>query len=289
MQIISRSEFRHSVLKATVLSFFILGHLLIPGVACAEEQIVPARTGIQALQPGETLTYDISWSRLVSAGTAVMEIKRETLPGGRPGLLFVITGHSLGAVDSIFPVQDTVKSTFDPQIMESLSYHLSTSHGKKKMRRDVVFDHQRKKIISTLNDDAPKIMDIPEQVQDALSSLYYLRTIDEFTVGKVITVNVFDGNKNWSIQVLTLGREKVKTPAGEFSAIKVKTHPLYEGVFLNKGEVFIWLTDDHRKVPVLMKSTITIGSFVFTLTEMTPGMIAGDGQGGAEHRAETMP
>ena len=272
MEIFLRGESRHTLLKTVVLYFLILGRLFVPGVVNAEEQqIVSAQPGIRALQPGETLTYDISWSRLLSAGTAVMEIKRETLPGGRPVLLFVITGRSRGAVDRIFPVNDAVQSTFDPQIMESLSYSLRQSHGKKKMRRDVVFDHPRKKVISTQNEEVPKTLDIPEQVQDALSSLYFLRTIDEFTIGRVITVNVFDSNKNWTIEVLTLGRETVKTPAGEFAAIKVKTHPLYEGVFLNKGEVFIWLTDDSRKVPVLMKSTITIGSFVFSLTDMKPG------------------
>jgi len=272
MEIFSRGASLQTVLKTAVLYFLILGRLLAPGAVNAEEQqLVTAQPGIRALQPGEQLTYDISWSRLLSAGTAVMEIKRETLSNGRPALLFIITGRSAGAVDRVFPVNDTIQSTFDPQIMESLSYSLRQSHGKKKMRREVVFDHQRKKVISTLNDDVPKTQDIPEQVQDALSSLYYLRTVDEFTIGKVITVNVFDSDKNWSIEVLTMGRETVKTPAGEFAAIKVKTHPLYEGVFLNKGEVFIWLTDDSRRVPVLMKSTITIGSFVFSLTDMKPG------------------
>jgi hypothetical protein len=271
MTIFLRGETLQTVLKTAALIFLILGRLLVPGIVSAEEQQLVLQPGIRALQPGEVLTYDVSWSRLLSAGTAVMEIKKGTLPGGRPGLLFIITGRSLGAVDTVFPVNDTVQSTFDPQIMESLSYSLRQSHGKKKVTRDVVFDHPRKKAISTQNNDAPKILDIPEQVQDALSSLYYLRTIDAFTIGKVITVNVFDGKKNWSIEVLTLGRETVKTPAGEFATIKVKTRPLYEGVFLNKGEVFLWLTDDSRKVPVLMKSTITIGSFVFSLTDMKTG------------------
>jgi hypothetical protein len=65
----------------------------------------------------------------------------------------------------------------------------------------------------------------------------------------------------------------VRTPAGDFSTIKVKTRPLYEGVFLNKGEVHIWLTDDRRKVPVLMKSKIKAGSFVFTLNDMKIGRV----------------
>ena len=56
------------------------------------------------------------------------------------------------------------------------------------------------------------------------------------------------------------------TPAGEFDTIEVSTFPRYEGVFRKKGEVFIRLTDDSRRAPVLMKSTISIGSSVSTLT-----------------------
>jgi hypothetical protein len=43
---------------------------------------------------------------------------------------------------------------------------------------------------------------------------------------------------------------------------------------MNKGEIFIWLTDDIRKIPVLMKSTISIGSIVTTLTDMKLGEVA---------------
>jgi Protein of unknown function (DUF3108) len=47
-----------------------------------------------------------------------------------------------------------------------------------------------------------------------------------------------------------------------------ETHARVQRVFMNKGEIFIWLTDDKRKIPVLMKSTISI---VSTLTKMEPG------------------
>ena len=89
--------------------------------------------------------------------------------------------------------------------------------------------------------------------------------------GKTIVVDVLDSEKNWSVEFQVLGRERLKTPLGEFSTIKVRTYPRHEGVFMNKGVVFIWLTDDSRKVPVLMKSTLKVGSFVFTLTDMKPG------------------
>jgi len=92
--------------------------------------------------------------------------------------------------------------------------------------------------------------------------------VEDFSRDKTIVFDVYDSGKIWSVEVYTLGREIVKTPAGQFSTIKIRTYPKYKGVFMNKGEVFIWLTDDSRKVPVLMKSTLAVGSFVFTLTEM---------------------
>lgn len=256
----------------TVLCVLILGLMLVPRVFSAEERIsgaFPPR--IQAFAPGETLTYEISWSQIVTAGTAVMEVKGERLPNGRAALRFIATSRSVGMVDKFYPVNDKVQSLFDPQIMQSLSFNLSESHGKRKRRRSLTFDHAKRTVVSTLNNDPPQTLTIPAQVQDALSSLFYLRTREDFTIGKTHVIEVHDSGKNWSVEVQTLARETVKTPAGEFHTIKVRTFPRYDGVFMNKGEIFIWLTDDSRKIPVLMKSTISIGSIMTTLTDMKLG------------------
>ena len=223
--------------------------------------------------PGETLTYEISWSNIVTAGTAVMEVKGDKLPSGQKVLRFIASSHSVGVVDAVYPVNDRVESLFDPQIMQSLSFNLSENHGKRKRRRSLTFDHTGRTVISRLNSDPPQTLTIPDPVQDALSSLFYLRTRKDFTIGTTHVIEVHDSGKNWSVEVQTLAREKVKTPAGEFDTIKVKTFPRYEGVFMNKGEIFIWLTDDSRKIPVLMKSTIAIGSIMTTLTDMKLGAV----------------
>jgi hypothetical protein len=226
-----------------------------------------------AFMPGETLTYEVSWSNIVTAGTAVMEVKGEKLPNGRKVLRFIASSHSVGMVDAVYPVNDRVESLFDPQIMQSLSFSLSESHGSKKRRRTLTFDHTNRTVIGSLNDDPPQTLPVPDPVQDALSSLFYLRTREDFSIGKTHVINVHDSGKTWSVEVQTLAREKVKTPAGEFVTIKVKTFPRYDGVFMNKGEIFIWLTDDSRKIPVLMKSTIAIGSIMTTLTDIKLGAV----------------
>jgi hypothetical protein len=255
--------------RPAALCFLALGLVFVPHtVGAGKKPPLSLLSRIQAFMPGERLTYEISWSKIITAGTAVMEVKEDRLPNGKKVLRFIATSRSVGAVDAVYPVNDLVQSVFDPQTMQSLSFSLSESHGTKKRRRALVFDHGTRTVVSTLNDDPPQTMTIPDQVQDALSSLYELRTRADFTIGKTQIINVHDSGKTWAVEIHTLGREKVKTPAGEFDTIKVKTFPRYEGVFMNKGEIFIWLTDDSRKIPVLMKSTISIGSIMTTLTSM---------------------
>jgi hypothetical protein len=258
--------------RSIIVCCLVICFLLVPCALSAEEQTIAAvPPPIKAFKPGETLVYQISWSNIITAGTATMEVKAGTMPDGRKVLRFIVTTHSAGLVDAFYRVKDRIESVFDPGIMQSLSFKLSEIHGKKKRRRELIFDHAARTVLSKLNDDPPETLTIPDPVQDALSALYYLRTRDDFAVGKAIIIEVHDSGKNWSVEVQILGREKVKTPAGEFATIKVKTFPKYEGVFMNKGEIFIWLTDDSRKIPVLMKSTIAIGSIVSTLTSMRLG------------------
>ena len=258
--------------SSAVLFLYALGLAVVPAALSAEETIPTSDPQhIQAFEPGETLTYHISWSHIITAGIAIMTVNEDTLSDGRKVSVFTVRGHTTGLVDKFYPVNDRVESVFDPLIMQSLSYSLNENYGRKKRRRVLVFDHAKKTAVSTLNNDPPELVAIPDEAQDALSSLYYLRTREDFSIGKPISINVIDGSKKWSVEVYTLGREQVKTGAGEFSTIKIKTYPKYKGVYRNKGEVFIWLTDDSRKVPVLMKSTLTFGSFVFTLTDMKLG------------------
>jgi len=250
------------------LCILALGLAPISGVFSEEVPTAVSFPQILAFQPGETLKYDVSWSNILSAGTVIMEVKDETRPDGKRVLDFIVTGHSTGLVGALYHVTDTAQSVFDPMTMQSLSYSLKENYGKRERRRIVVFDHAQKTVISTLNDDPPATLDVPEQVQDGLSSLYYLRTREDLETGRTVVIDVHDSEKNWSVEFQVLAREKLKTPLGEFSTIKVRTYPKYKGEFLNKGEVFIWLTDDSRKIPVLIKSKLKVGTFVLSLEEM---------------------
>ncbi len=228
------------------------------------------KTVNHAFRPGEKLTYSISWSNVVQAGIAVMEVKAGKTPDNRPAYELVSQTDSVGMVDKVYRVRDTVHSIIDAEDLSSFTFSLRESHGKRKRVRDMFFDHEKGTVKTTVN-GVSETYPIPERVQDALSSLYYVRTRQDLTAGKPIMVDVHDSGKTWAVEIHPLGKERITSPAGEFDTIIIKTYPKYEGVFMNKGEIIIWLTDDARRIPVLMKSKISIGSIVATLTEIQGG------------------
>jgi hypothetical protein len=99
---------------------------------------------------------------------------------------------------------------------------------------------------------------IPPRTQDVLSALYYIRTLP-LQVGQAISLANHTDGKNYPLIVKVLGREHVKVDAGEFDCIIVEPILRGPGVFTQSGRLTVWLTDDRRRMPVLMKSKVVIG------------------------------
>jgi hypothetical protein len=70
------------------------------------------------------------------------------------------------------------------------------------------------------------------------------------------------------MEVKVLKRERIEVPAGKFDCILVEPVLKSEGVFQSKGSIFVWLTDDERRIPVLVKSKVPVGSISVSLTDM---------------------
>jgi hypothetical protein len=262
------------MLNALSAVWIVLGLLFASPAAgdAGQKQIDSVPAANLPFKPGEKLTYDISWSNLIHAGTAVLEVRGKKEADGEIVYHLISTAHSGRFLSKFYAVSDRIESVFDPENLRPVSFSLDQSHGKRKKKRDMKFNYNED-IVTVLANGQRSTYPIPADIQDPLSSLYYVRTKQAFIVGKPIVVPVHEDDKNWLVEVQVLGREKLKTSIGELNTIKLKTYPKYEGVFQNTGEIYIWLTDDARKIPVLMKSTISIGSIVSTLVNLQSGDI----------------
>jgi hypothetical protein len=80
-----------------------------------------------------------------------------------------------------------------------------------------------------------------------------------------------NAGKNHQLGVRVLRRERIKVSAGSFDCIVIEPGLTAAGVFKQEGKLTIWLTDDARHMPVLMKSKVAVGSIVAELEKFRAG------------------
>jgi hypothetical protein len=90
---------------------------------------------------------------------------------------------------------------------------------------------------------------IPNCVHDVLGALISLRAMG-LSPGQSAQMPVSDGHKSASVKVEALDREEIRTPAGTYKTIRCEPYLMNGVVYSRKGRVFIWLTDDERRLPV---------------------------------------
>jgi len=226
---------------------------------------------LRAFGPGERLVYDIQYLGM-SAGTAVMEVKRAETLGDRTVYPIISTAQSNDMVSLFYPVNDRIESRMDAAALYSHRIDIRQHQGKKRRDKVITFD-QVKHIAVQQKNGQETSFPIPPAVQDSLSSLYFFRNQTFPPVGQSIFIPVHESEKNWNLEIRILGREPVVTPVGRFNAVKVQALLRYKGIFLDEGDVFIWMTDDISHLPVQIYSSIKIGTIVATLISRRDGVL----------------
>ena len=202
---------------------------------------------------GEYLIFEIAYGP-IKAGTAIMSIPDTQWVHGRPCYHIVTKAKSNEFFDVFYRVRDRVESWVDMKGLFTWRFEKHLREGKYKADRYERFD-QINHVVYTKKDTIP----VPPFIQDILTSFYYARTVS-LDVGKHFNIENFGDGKVYPLKVLVLKKERIKVPAGKFDCIVIEPVLKGEGLFKQEGQLKIWLTDDERRIPVLMKSKIVVGS-----------------------------
>jgi len=217
---------------------------------------LPAAT--LAISLPERLEFNV-YAFGVYAGKAVQEA---SLTGGR--LQIVHTAVSADWMKWIYKVDDRIVSLVGSsprdQVGLPIKFTEKIFEGRPRHDKEVNFDFKTMK--ATVRDfkaQNTKIHDITAKTYDSLSSFYAVRDA-RLIVGKSIFIDVFDGKRLHATEVQVLRKERLKVKAGEFNTLVVKPIMKTKGIFEKTGDVFIWLSDDNRRLPVKMSSAAKIGA-----------------------------
>jgi hypothetical protein len=87
----------------------------------------------------------------------------------------------------------------------------------------------------------------------------------QLVVGNSFVIPVADAQRTVLVTMKVEGREEIKTTLGTFKTIRVQ--PTADaGVVKNRGNIWIWYTDDDRHLPVQMRARLFWGTITFRLT-----------------------
>lgn len=221
-----------------------------------------------SFEDGEFLKYKIHYG-LLNAGFASLELKK--VHQENDSLMHAVgKGWTTGMVGFLFSVEDTYESYFTEIGLRPKHFIRKIDEGGYTQDKEVFFDfntHYAKEVNHKKNTEASFF--IQNNVQDMLSSFYYLRSID-FTILKEndsVDINMFFDGKMNAIKLMILGRETIKTKFGKIDTIIIRPLVQKGRVFKDEENVTLWISDDENKIPLKIKASLLVGAAKAELIE----------------------
>jgi hypothetical protein len=218
---------------------------------------------------GETLTYDVSFSEVLSAGTASLNVQDKRPSQGSTAYTIVAEGKPLPFLARFYQLYYRMDTLVDAFSVLSQRGTLHAEEGKDRRTSITQFDRPGKRVLFEEQSDTDTKLTyaVPPQTQDGLSTLYWLRA-RTFKPGDRIVVPVADSGTLYTVDIRVGPPEPVKTRLGEMMA-----WPLTGTIKDADGQsewknIGAWISVDGRHLPVKLQAELPVGAFVLLLREV---------------------
>ena len=251
------------LVKMSTAASILISALVLGAVAQGQQtaQLTPPRVGFSFPQK-QTLTYAVDW-RVFPAGTAVIRFESD---GERENL--TASADTAGAINLLFHVADRFQSSFDRSRGCTDDFNKQTVEGRRQVSSTLHLDYGLKRSIlneKNLVTGQTKHIETPVSgcFTDLLTGIFFASS-QPIELGHNFVIPVVDALHIVPVTMKVEGREEIKTPLGTFKTIRVQ--PTADaGVVKNRGNIWIWYTDDERHLPVQMRARLFWGTITFRL------------------------
>ena len=220
--------------------------------------------------PGEVLTYDVSWSSYLSAGTATLSVKeRRTLPDGRPAYYvvgeakpawlleklhhFYYKADALLNTRTLLPLQASMYSDEQGRVRQKTTTFVNPTTVDVDLKTATLVHERRTVLPASL---------------DPVSTVCLLRTLpfgalpDRGTV-----IPIVDGSTSYTLVVRRAVHETLATALGSLPAWRIEpTLKDADGESATARQLVLWVSDDARRLPLRLEASLAIGTVRLTLT-----------------------
>jgi hypothetical protein len=222
-----------------------------------------------AFKVGEYFKFRIHYG-IVNAGYATLEVKEGT-KNNKKVFHAVGKGYTTGATKFFFKVEDTYESYFDKETGKPYQFVRKVNEGGYTKNQEGFFDQAKNNVlVKDYKNKKEKTISVTENVQDIMSTFYYLRNhpnVGRMKVGESITLDMFFDDEVVKFKMKYLGKEDIKTEFGKVSALMFR--PLVQSgrVFKEEESLTVWISDDENHIPLRIKASLAVGSLKADLEE----------------------
>lgn len=167
-----------------------------------------------------------------------------------------------------YRVNDIYESWIDTHTLNSLLFIRQIEEGSRERTQNFEIIPEKGVYIERTR-EADKTLRTVAQPLDEGAFLYFVRTVP-LKVGETYDFNRYFIPDRNPVRVTVLRKERVTVPAGTFNAIVLKPVIKTKGIFSEKGQAEVWISDDSTRMLLQVKSKLSFGSLNLYLTSYTP-------------------
>jgi hypothetical protein len=231
----------------------------------------PKRERPVPFRQGETLVYDIGWSSYLTAGTATLTVQEKKPSYGSVAFYIVAEGRPTPLLSKLYTLYYKADTLLDAYSLLPQRGSLYSEEGKRHRMKTTTFNQAAKRATFQVETRTVvrKELAIPAFTQDALSTVYVLRSIP-FKPGEKFNMPVCDNGNVYRVQMQVGSVEAVKTGLGTINGTKVT--PVIAGPDKDAPRgISLWISDDPRRLPLKMEAQLAVGKFTIVLRQATGG------------------
>ncbi len=216
---------------------------------------------------GETIDYEISWG-IFTVGEATA--RAEWLErNGRRLLTLTVEGKSNGLVEKLYPVELFLQTVLDPVTFLPLTFEKKSREGKRRYHEMTTFDHANGQgRWRSLLKDKHKEFAIEADTRDLMGLMYWIRK-EPVGADEVRNYHVMTDEKMYEL-ILEAGKKEPVTLSGygKVPCIKMEPKGKFNGMFVRKGRMWVWVSDDPRYTICRVAASVPVASIKIMLKQV---------------------
>jgi len=223
---------------------FLLGAALASLLAADAGCALPAPDAVPWPR-AETLTYEVGASRLPGSASATLRLT----DGGGQVALSGEAGADLAF--GLASARGSARSWLDGVTLRPLRYDDQTRIGPDRATSAAELGRGAAVRIRWTSGDRHGVNAFVRQpdVLDALSAIYRLRAT-RLAAGDRLCFDLVGGRFAWRVSATVHGAERVRTPAGAFTALRIDGRATRTDRPSETARLQLWVSDDPRRLPV---------------------------------------